>query len=94
MDALKSDINSLANKIFKLKHQLNGGKWPIHVLQPTLLAQIPSSEELLNERFFDHMNDFLGLSETQVKQLTRKVETDLEQIRKQLGEQELRKVRL
>lgn len=84
VDSLKSDINSLANKIFKLKQQLNGGKWPIHVLPGSLLSQLPPSEPL-NEQFFDHMTDFLGHTETQVKQLTRKMETDLEQIRRQLG---------
>jgi hypothetical protein len=84
VDSLKSDINSLANKIFKLKQQLNGGKWAVHELESSLLAQLPSPEPL-NEQFFHEMTDFLAHTETQVKQLTRKMETDLERIRKQLG---------
>lgn len=86
MDELKSDINSLADKIFQLKQQLHDGRRPEHVLQAGLLAQVPPAESPPDEQFFVHMAAFLAASETQVKQLTRKVETDLEQIRAQLGE--------
>ena len=48
--------------------------------------QTSPNDPQMNATFFQHMREFLSDAEKQIKQLTQKVETDLEQIRTQLGE--------
>lgn len=93
LESLKCDINSLANKIFKLKQQINSTNdcseyWSKAGGGPNEKnsADEPASNSM-NNMFFEHMREFLSDAEKQIKQLTQKVETDLEQIRTQLGKQ-------
>lgn len=93
LESLKCDINSLANKIFKLKQQINSTNdcseyWRKASQEGDLNEknnQDETSSTTMNHMFFEQMREFLSDAEKQIKQLTQKVETDLEQIRTQLG---------
>ena len=85
----------MANKIFKLKQQINSTNdcseyWS--KADGDLNQKSQPDEPMntsMNNMFFEHMREFLSDAEKQIKQLTQKVETDLEQIRTQLGKFEL-----
>lgn len=95
---MKIDINSLANKIFKIKQQINSANdldstdstdaWSYgeDKKQHSNKSNEQADQQQMNTTFFQHMREFLSDAEKQIKQLTQKVETDLEQIRTQLGE--------
>lgn len=89
LESLKCDINSLANKIFKIKQQINSTNdqelnWNNKDDDQTNQTD-EMNEQQMNMKFFQEMRSFLSDAEKQIKQLTQKVETDLEQIRTQLG---------
>lgn len=82
----------MANKIFKLKQQINSTNdcseyWSKAGQDGDLDQKNPDepTSDTMNHMFFGHMREFLSDAEKQIKQLTQKVETDLEQIRTQLG---------
>lgn len=79
----------MANKIFKIKQQINStndcSEYAWNKDQNDEQSN-QSDDDQINTTFFQQMREFLSDAEKQIKQLTQKVETDLEQIRTQLGE--------